>query len=290
MSRQTKWRSLIFLLVFWTLPVHAEYCVDWSSFVQRGTGSSGHCWASEPECNSYVVTRPMGDFSRKCYYKPGLYPPTGSQKGGNKSSDSKDAANKAAAAQKSKLDAAKQAEQRIFDQDQQELLHSVRGVPSSREPETNISLKPLPPPGGSARSQLDCVARNPADRSWEQRAIDCTPVTPGVPEPPSPTRVDEPTDPASLAKILATLGQRISTSREALVKQDKEIAAQEHTIAQEELKIADPAKPKDESDALRRAREALAKAKADRARTATELARLEQQEQAARQKAAPEAQ
>jgi len=29
MSRQTKWRSLIFLLVFWTLPVHAEYCVDW---------------------------------------------------------------------------------------------------------------------------------------------------------------------------------------------------------------------------------------------------------------------
>jgi len=28
--------------------------------------------------------------------------------------------------------------------------------------ETNISLKPLPPPGGSARSQLDCVARNPA--------------------------------------------------------------------------------------------------------------------------------
>jgi hypothetical protein len=232
----------------------------------------------------------MGDFSGGCYYKPGLYPPTGSQKGGNKSSASKDAANKAAAAQKSKQDAAKQAEQRAFDQDQQQLLHSLKGDSSSTEPENTISLKPLPPPGGLARSQLDCIARNKPEDSWEKRAADCTPVTPSVPEPPSPTRVDVPADPAALAKFLATLGQRISTSREALVKQDREIAAQEHTIAQEELKIADPNKPKAESDALRRAREALAKAKADRARTATELARLEQQEQAARNKAAPEAQ
>jgi hypothetical protein len=166
----------------------------------------------------------MGDFSRKCYYKPGLYPPTGSQKGGNKSSDSKDAVNKAAAAQKSKQDAAKQTEQKAFAEEKRNLLDSIKVGPSSREPETNISLKPIPPPGGLARSQLDCVARNPADRSWEQRALDCTPVTPGVPEPPSPTRVDEPTDPASLAKLLATLGQRIATSRESLVKQDQEIA------------------------------------------------------------------
>ncbi len=290
MSRQTKWRSLIFLLVFWNPPAHAEYCVNWSTFVQRGTGNSGHCWASESECKSYVISRPMGDFSGGCYYRPGLYPPTGSQKGGNKSSASKDAANKAAAAQKSKQDAAKQAEQRAFDQDRQQLLGAIKGPPSSSEPENNISLKPLPPPGGLARSQLDCAARNPAARSWEKQAIDCTPVTPNVPEPPSPTRVDVPTEPALLSKFLATLGQRISASRESLAKQDQEIAARERTIAQEELKIADPNKPKGESDALRRAREALAKAKADRARTATELARLEQQEQDARKKVAPEAQ
>jgi hypothetical protein len=283
MCRQTELRSLVFLLAFWS-------CVNWSAFVQRGTGNSGHCWASEPECKSYVMGRPMGDFSGGCYYRPGLYPPTGSQKGGNKSSASKDAANKAAAAQKSKQDAAKQAEQRAFEQDRQELLRSVQGGSSSPEPENNISLKPLPPPGGLARSQLDCLARNPADRSWEKRALDCTPVTPNVPEPSSPTRVDVPADPALLAKFLETLGQRISTSRESLVKQDQAIAAQEHTIAQEELKVADPNKPKAESDALRRAREALAKAKADRARTAAELARLEQQEQAARRNAVPEAQ
>lgn len=289
MSRQINWRSLIFLLAFWNPPAHAEYCVNWSAFVQRGTGNSGHCWASEPECKSYVMSRPMGDFSGGCYYRPGLYPPTGSQKGGNKSS-SKDAANKAAAAQKSKQDAAKQAEQRAFDQDQQQLLHSVKGVSSSSEPENNISLKPLPPPGGLARSQLDCIARNKPEDNWEKRAADCTPVIPGVPEPPSPTKVDVPTDPASLAKFLAVLGQRISTTRESLAKQDQEIAAQEHKIAQEELKIADPNKPKAESDALRRAKEALAKAKADRARTAAELARLEQQEQDARKQVAPEAQ
>lgn len=235
------------------------------------------------------MSRPMGDFSGGCYYRPGLYPPTGSQKGGNKSS-SKDAANKAAAAQKSKQDAAKQAEQRAFDQDQQQLLHSVKGVSSSSEPENNISLKPLPPPGGLARSQLDCIARNKPEDNWEKRAADCTPVIPGVPEPPSPTKVDVPTDPASLAKFLAALGLRISITRESLAKQDQEIAAQEHKIAQQELKIADPNKPKAESDALRRAKEALAKAKADRARTAAELARLEQQEQAARHNAVPEAQ
>ncbi len=290
MSRQTKWRSLVFLLAFWNPQAHAEYCVNWSTFVQRGTGNSGHCWASEPECRSYVVSRPMGDFSGGCYYRPGLYPPTGSQKGGDKSSASKDAANKAAAAQKSKQEAAKQAEQRAFDQDRQQLLGAIKGPPSSSEPENSIPLKPLPPPGGLARSQLDCAARNPGARSWEKQAIDCTPVTPSVPEPSSPTRVDVPTDPASLAKFLATLGQRISASRGALAKQDQEIAAQERTIAQEELKIADPNKPKGESDALRRAREALAKAKADRARTAAELARLEQQEQDARKKVAPQAQ
>ena len=289
MSRQTKWRSLVFLLAFWNLPAHAEYCVNWSAFVQRGTGNSGHCWSSESECKSYVMSRPMGDFSGGCYYRPGLYPPTGSQKGGNKSSASTDAA-KAAAAQKSKQDAAKQAEQKAFDQDRQELLHSIQGGSSSSEPENSIPLKPLTPPGGLARSQLDCAARNPAERSWEKRAIDCSPVTPNVPEPSSPTRVDVPTDPALLAKFLATLGQRISASRGALAKQDQEIAAQERTIAQEELKIADPNKPKAESDAMRRAREALAKAKADRARTAAELARLEQQEQDARKKVAPQAQ
>lgn len=200
MSRQTEWRSLIFLLAFWNLPAQAEYCVNWSAFVQRGTGNSGHCWASESECRSYVMSRPMGDFSGGCYYRPGLYPPTGSQKGGDKSSASKDAANKAAAAQKSKQDAAKQAEQKAFAEEQRKLLDSVKGVSSSSEPANNISLKPLPPPGGVARSQLDCAARNPAERSWEKRAADCAPVIPSVPEPPSPTRVDVPTDPALPAK------------------------------------------------------------------------------------------
>jgi cell division protein FtsN len=170
------------------------------------------------------------------------------------------------------------------------MLGDFKGISPSSEPANNISLKPVPPAGGLARSQLDCIARNKPGESWEKHAADCTPVTPNVPEPPTPTRVDVPTDPALLAKFLASIGQLISTSRESLVKQDQEISVQEHTIAQEELKVADPAKPKAESDALRRAREALAKAKADRARTATELARLEQQEQAARQKAAPDAQ
>jgi hypothetical protein len=277
MTHKYTWRSLVFLLMFWNSPVNAEYCVNWSTFVQRGTGTSGHCWASEHECNSYVISRPVGDFSGGCQYRPGLYPPTGSQKGGNKSSESKEAANKAAAAQKSKLDAAKREQAEHDQQELQQLRLSLKVPPSAPEPDNKISLKPVPPPsGGLARSQLDCIAHNQSGESWGKRAADCTPVTPGVPEPPSPTRVDVPTNPASL--------------RESIARQDREIAVREHAIAQEELKVADPNKPQEESNALRRAKEALAKAKADRARTAAELARLEQQEQDARKKVAPAAQ
>lgn len=158
------------------------------------------------------------------------------------------------------------------------------------EAPNNITLKPIPPAGRSARSQLDCAASikpdenhsNPAEESWESHMGGCAPITPNVPEPPKPTRVDDKAD--TLAKLLESLKLRITKTRETLKQQDQVIAAKEQEVTQESLKIVEPGKPEGESDALRRALEALAKAKADRERTAAELTKLEQQEQAARNK------
>lgn len=158
-------------------------------------------------------------------------------------------------------------------------------------PETanNITLKAIPP-ARSARSQLDCVANikpnlkdlDSGAGNWESASGGCAPVTPAVPEPPPPTRVENQAD--QLAKMLDGLMKQITNKREELTQLDQEIISREQEVAQESLKIVSPDKP--ESDALRRAREALEKARSDRARTAEELAKLEQQEQNARKPAA----
>lgn len=292
MLRKAFARILPFCLALWSTAAYAEYCLDWSSVVKKHSGSSGHCWATEQECNSYRFSRPAGDYSGGCYYRPGLYPKTGAAKAG-KAGKSNDQAAQAAEEQKYKQQAQQRAEDqarqnKAFEKEKQEWAAGLKGV-LPYEPANRINLKAIPPAGGAARSQLDCVARKNPDESWEKQTNDCAPVTPQVPEPPAPTAVETPDDPASLAKLLESLGQRISGSRETLAKQDQAIVAKQREIELEELKIVDPDKPKGESDALRRAREALAKAKAERAQTASELAKLEQRELAAKNKQSPQA-
>ncbi|MFA6922313.1 MAG: hypothetical protein WC216_10760 [Gallionella sp.] len=180
--------------------------------------------------------------------------------------------------------AAEQAAERI---EIQKLGSELKGGLTIEAP-NNITLKPIPSAGGLARSQLDCAAHvrpddnhsNPSEESWESHMGGCAPITPNVPEPPKPTRVDDRAD--TLAKLLESLKLRITKTRETLKQQEQMVAAKEQEVTRENLNIVEPGKPKGESDALRRALEALAKAKADRERTAAELTKLEQQEQAAR--------
>lgn len=162
----------------------------------------------------------------------------------------------------------------------------LKGV-TIKAPNT-ITLKPVPPAARSARSQLDCAASikpdtdrsDPGAESWENYTGNCKPASPNIPAVPAPTRVESQSD--QLAKLLDGLMHQITQKRETLTQMDQEIAAHEQEVTQESLKIVSPDKP--ESDALRRAREALEKARADRARTADELAKLEQQERAAKNK------
>lgn len=208
----------------------------------------------------------------------------------NKAKKAEIAAAKAAEAarlqQEAKQRAALQAQQAEEHKAILSMGDELKGV-TIKAPNT-ITLKPVPPAARSARSQLDCAASikpdtdhsDPGAESWENYTGNCKPASPSIPAVPAPTRVESQSD--QLAKLLDGLMHQITQKRETLTQMDQEIAAREQEVTQESLKIVSPDKP--ESDALRRAREALEKARADRARTADELAKLEQQERAAKNK------
>lgn len=202
----------------------------------------------------------------------------------NKARQADMAAAKAAEAtrlqQEAKQRAAQQAQQAAERADILKLSGELKGGMTIEAP-NNITLKPIPP-ARSARSQLDCVANIKPDPNnldagagnWENPSGGCAPITPVVPEPPLPTRVEDQAE--QMANMLEGLMQQITSKREELTQLDQEITSREQAVAQESLKIISP--EKGESDALRRAKEALEKARADRARTADELAKLEQQQ------------
>lgn len=263
------------------LPIHAEYCIDWKSWLQSYAGQSGHCWPSESECNSYYFSRCMNsnyknDCAGPCYFKPGLYPKTGAAKAEKKDNTMDTAVLKAAEEAKNKqISLKKAAEQKAFSAEKEKLLGSMKGV-SASSASNQIILKPIPP----ALSQLNCIGNNEANRSWEQRAPNCTPILSNIPEPGMPVEAAGTTvaDDQMLSNFIKSLHQRVSSTRESLAKQDAAIKALEKEISQKEIKKPDVKTPKGDSDAMKRAKEALAKAKADRERTAQELSKLEQQE------------
>jgi len=300
--------SVALLLALTPVAARAEYCITWSSGLQRWSGQSGHCWATEAECNSYYNSRCKSsnyryDCAGGCNYRPGLYPPTGAPQGGKEKPAGDDAA-KAGAEQQKKLQEQKrkeqELEQRAFDQSVGDLRGKLKGVP--QESSSGLTLK-LPPPSGDARRQLDCAARggqqatrdlNDPSLTPEQRAAlardradwsngaDCAPVTVPTPPVPAPTRVaDENGGKTGSREALRALLEKIALTRRDLAEQDEQIRALEQQAAREESQVKAGSLPSGESDALRKAREALARAKANRERTRSELERMEQQEKTA---------
>jgi hypothetical protein len=87
--------------------------------------------------------------------------------------------------------------------------------------------------------------------------------------------------------LLDSLLARQRDAQQRLASQDRDIAKLEAEVKREEQapKVDVKTAPV-ESDALRRAREALAKARADRQKTAAEYDKLQQQAQAARERQA----
>jgi hypothetical protein len=85
---------------------------------------------------------------------------------------------------------------------------------------------------------------------------------------------------AASREALRGLLEKIALTRRDLAEQDEQIRALEQQAAREESQPTAGSPPSGESDALRKAREALAMAKANRERTRSELERMEQQEKA----------
>lgn len=271
--------------------VHAEYCIDWSAslaaMIKKHGGSASQCWATEAQCNQYYISQKYDsvhqfDIGRSCYYKPGLYPPTSVKK---KASTTLNKTKNSTLNHESNL---KQEEEDQFNQQKEnnQLLSQLQGVPKST-PLNQIDLKAPPPAGGLARSQLDCIGHKNANESWETRAKDCASIIPNVPNPNAPVEISESikADPVLLQKILDSIKRNITQSQNSIKQQDKTIDTLKQQIVDEEKKSKDANTT--QSDAMKRALEQLAKAKADRERTAQELARLEKQEQDAKNASAP---
>lgn len=295
--------AMVLALAFAAGCAHGEYCIDWRSWLQSASGQSGHCWATESECSSYYLSRCMNSLYRNdcagmCYYKAGQYPRTGAGK--DKSATGTEPSAESAALQK-KLDAQKQAEaaaqQQQFRKDQQGLLGGgLKGVEAAPANRIDIKL----PPAGPARQQLDCAANEARSGTgekgpdWDNPAAGCKPAAVAMPAASAPVevqggRVAAPDDPALREKFLAWLADQMSSARQNLSAADREVAAREQELVREEQKKSDPGKknPAADDDALKKAREALAMAKANRERTAAELRRLEQQESEAKAGAPP---
>jgi hypothetical protein len=291
---------------------HAEYCLDYSSGVkslarQSGSSSSRGCVATEQECKTALISN-ASSYRGSCYYVPGLYPPTqGATSGGGMSSvnQAAEANNSAQKKIHAQQQAVEQAAQRAAQQASQGLLEEIKGVESSS---SGLTIKmPAVQAVGKAHAQLDCVHHASSNSRREEaarlgpgtpvrggqddfeNAEDCRPVPSNVPEVPTPVPVaDElPRDPALQARLLDSLLVRQRNVQQRLANQDRDITALEAKVKREEqAPKADIKTAPVESDALRRAREALAKARADRQKTATEYDKLQQQAQAARERQA----
>jgi hypothetical protein len=171
----------------------------------------------------------------------------------------------------------KAAQDAAYSANQQKLLLDLKGDITISKPNV-IDLKAPPEP--SAVRQLGILERegrqavSEGKRSdWENPPKNLPPaVIPKVPDPVGDLSSQEP-------HLKDLLGQ-ITASRQKVTTLDQEVKQLEETVAKEERKPS--TENKGDDDALRKAREALQRAKENRDKTAAELKRLEEQAAAAR--------
>ncbi len=186
--------------------------------------------------------------------------------------------------------AEKAAAERAYYANQQQLLVDLKGDIAMSKPNT-IDLKMPPEP--SAVGQLGLLERegrqavsegklNSEKRSdWENPPKNLpAAILPKVPDPGPPVNAENEIKAKHAQDLLKDLLGRIGTSRQTVDKLDQEVKQLESTVAHEEQKATTEKKTDD--DALRKAREALQRAKENREKAAAELRQLEEQEKQAR--------
>lgn len=177
------------------------------------------------------------------------------------------------------IQAEKAAQDAAYSANQQKLLLDLKGDITVSKPNT-IDLKAPPEP--SAVHQLGILERegrqavSEGKRSdWENPPKNLPPaIIPNVPDPMGDLKSQE-------SHLQDLMGQ-ITASHQKVAKLDQEVKQLEETVAREENKAKATTGNKTDDDAMRKAREALQRAKENREKTAAELRRLEEQAAAAR--------
>jgi len=280
--------TLLFILVG---AAQAEWCLNYSSWLRSQNprlGLSG-CVSSKSACEAEKSAH-SNWYSGSCYQRGG-----GSDDGGKGSADAiSKKAQADAIAQQQKYEqqklVEKKAQEAAYSGMQKQLLSDLKGDVTISKP-NNIDLKmpPEPPATGQlgllereGRKVTDEGKRNSEKRSdWENPSQKLpAAVILKVPEVPKPTRVETEAKAKQAQALLEDLLGRIKESRKEVEKLDQEVIQLEEVLVREETKASGEKKPDD--DALRKAREALQRAKENRKKTVAELTRLEEQEKTAR--------
>ena len=291
MSRLIKTMGILTLLFIFAGMAQAEWCLNYSSWLRSQNpklGLSG-CVSSKSACEAEKNAH-SNWYSGICYQRGG-----GSDEGGKGSADAQKAKAQAdAIASQQKYEqqkiAEKKAQESAYSAMQKKLLSDLKGDVALSKP-NNIDLKM--PPEKSAAGQLGLLEReghqavakgkhNDENHSNWENPVKNLPAAmiPKVPEVPQPTPVETESKAKQAQVLLGDLLGRIKESRREVDKLDREVTQLEETVAREETKAQVEKKPDD--DALRKAREALQRAKENRKKTIAELNRLEEQEKAVR--------
>ena len=192
------------------------------------------------------------------------------------------------------------AREAAFAAHQRQLLQDLKG--DIRPGGSNILvLKGLPEP--SAAGQLGLLARegsqaasrepppiasrdlaDDARSDWENRPKQLgSALSLKVPEVPKPIPAENEGKAKRAQEMLNNILGQMTESRQQVEKLDREVKQLEESVSREERKTVEPRnEEKVDDDALRKAREALQRAKENREKAAAELSRLEAEEKTAR--------
>lgn len=271
----------------------ADWWIAYSPVIVKHTGQSTYCcFPTKAACEAARAQKLQPADSIGCF---GFDSPSAKQKpGGTQSKAQAEQQAKDAANAKAQKEAQLKLQEQKFREAMQGTLHELKGVGDGNY---TLSLKPVPPPGGAALEQLkgsaawsDAATRAKADDEARAKAelgaqgaggLKLPDGAASVPAPPAPTPVD-----VQQKFLSALLGrqqanrqqsqqteQQIRTLEQKIQASEAEAARQETELAALRLKEAPAAGKTGDSEAQRKAREALERAKAEQQKLKQELER-----------------
>ncbi|MEW6647090.1 MAG: hypothetical protein AB1450_07815 [Pseudomonadota bacterium] len=271
----------------------ADWWIAYSPVIVKYTGQSTYCcFPTKAACEAARAQKLQPNDSIGCF---GYDSPSVKQQSGGQSKQSAAQQAKAAADAQAQKEAQLKLQEQKFREAMQGTLQEFKGLDSGGG-SGGLTLKPVPSAGGDALGQLrgsaawsDAATRAKTDEEARTKAELGAQGAGGlkgpdhagkVPEPPAPTPVEVQRQFVTLLSERKQVNrqqtqqaeQQIRTLEQKLQASEEEAARQERELAGLKLKEAPAAQPQ-ESDAQRRAREALERARAEQQKLKQELER-----------------